>query len=51
MRGHSSRVFPGLRLAVAALLQGDLATVLVELQKGLQTPEHAAFVQKLSEAG
>src|SRR5262249_18427318 len=37
-----SRVFPGLRLAVQALLAGDLATVLAELQKGLGTPEHAA---------
>jgi Uma2 family endonuclease len=44
-----SEVFPGLRLAVAALLEGDLAEVLSELQKGLETNEHAAFVERLSE--
>ena len=43
-----SRAFPGLRLAVDALLARDLATVLVELQKGLDAPEHAAFVDRLS---
>lgn len=42
-----SQIFPGLRLAVRALLTGDLATVLAELQSGLQTPEHAAFVERL----
>jgi len=42
-----SQVFPGLRLAVAVLLEGDLAKVLAELQKGLGTPEHAAFVERL----
>ena len=43
-----SQVFPGLRLAVAALLEGHLALVLSELQKGLSTPEHAAFIAGLS---
>ncbi len=43
-----SRAFPGLRLSVGRLLEGDLAAVLVELQKGLATPEHAAFVEKLA---
>lgn len=42
-----SRVFPGLRLAVDAMLNGDLAAVMAELQSGVQTPEHAAFVQRL----
>lgn len=42
-----SLVFPGLWLAVPALLQGDLAIVLAELQKGLQTPAHQAFVTQL----
>jgi Uma2 family endonuclease len=42
-----SKVFPGLRLAVAALLAGDMATVLAELQKELGAPEHAAFVERL----
>ena len=46
-----SRVFPGLRLAVDALLQGDLAMVLAELRNGLSTPEHAAFVEHLRSAG
>jgi len=45
-----SRVFPGLRLAAAALLSGDLARVLAELQTGLASPEHAAFVERLSKA-
>ncbi len=44
-----SQVFPGLVLAVAALLEGDLAKVLAELQKGLATAEHAAFVERLAE--
>jgi Uma2 family endonuclease len=45
-----SQVFPGLHLAVEALLDGDLASVLAELQKGLETPEHAAFVRRLGGA-
>ena len=44
-----SQAFPGLRLAVNALMGGDLATVLSELQKGLGTAEHAAFVRRLLE--
>ena len=44
-----SQVFPGLRLAVNALMGGDLATVLSELQKGLETIGHAAFVRQLLE--
>ncbi|MBI4673097.1 MAG: Uma2 family endonuclease [Chloroflexi bacterium] len=43
-----SEVFPGLWLAADKLLNGDLAGVLAELQKGLATPEHAAFVAKLA---
>jgi len=43
----SSQVFSGLRLAVGALLEGNLAGVLAELQKGLSTPEHIAFVSRL----
>lgn len=42
-----SQVFPGLHLDVARLLAGDIAGVLVELQKGLATAEHAAFVERL----
>ena len=46
-----SRVFPGLRLAVDALLQEDLARVLAELQSGLSAPEHAAFIEHLRSEG
>ena len=42
-----STVFPGLRLVVEALLAGDVATVLAELQQGLDTDEHTAFVERL----
>lgn len=41
-----SRVFPGLRLDVAALLASDLAGVLSALRDGLGTPEHADFVAR-----
>ena len=44
-----SHVFPGLYLAGQALLDGDLAKVLAELQKGLGTTEHVAFVERLRE--
>ena len=42
-----SEIFPGLDLATEALLKGDLAMVLSELQKGIETSEHAAFVERL----
>ncbi|SRR5713226_1264984 len=45
-----SRTFPGLRLCVPALLGGDLARVLAELQIGLASEEHAAFVRRLASA-
>jgi Uma2 family endonuclease len=44
-----SRAFPGLWLAVAQLLTGNMQHVLAVLQEGLQSPEHAAFVQKLAD--
>ena len=44
-----SEAFPGLRLAVNALMGGDLATVLSELQKGFETTEHSAFIRQLLE--
>ena len=44
-----SQIFPGLRLAVNALIGGDLATVLSELQKRLEATEHAAFIGQLLE--
>lgn len=42
-----SSVFPGLWLDAPALLQGDGRQVMATLQQGLETPEHAAFVQQL----
>ncbi|MBD2680209.1 MULTISPECIES: Uma2 family endonuclease [Nostoc] len=46
-----SRVFPGLWLVVAELLAGNMQPVLTILQAGLQSPEHAAFVEKLADLG
>ena len=43
-----SPTFPGLHLASDALLADDFASVLAELSRGLDTPEHAAFVAVLS---
>lgn len=43
-----SIVFPGLWLNGAAFLAGNMAKVLATLQDGLQSPEHAAFAQKLA---
>jgi Uma2 family endonuclease len=43
-----SLIFPGLRLAVPALLDGDLAAVLAEQQTAFSTPEHRAFVARLA---
>jgi Uma2 family endonuclease len=45
-----STVFPGLWLDPAALLRGDLATVLAVLQRGLNSPEHAEFAARLHRA-
>jgi Uma2 family endonuclease len=42
-----SEVFPGLWLDPAALVRGDLATVLTIVQQGLVSPEHATFVTRL----
>jgi Uma2 family endonuclease len=42
-----SEVFPGLWLDPAALVRGDLATVLAIVQQGLGSPEHATFVAHL----
>lgn len=46
-----SRVFPGLRLDVSALLRGDAAALLAGVQAGVECPEHAAFVKRLTGAG
>ena len=42
-----SQVFPGLCLAVQALLDGDLAKVLAEQQKGFGATEHITFIERL----
>lgn len=44
-----SRVFPGLWLAVPALLSGEMITVLSVLQEGLNSIEHQKLVQQLAE--
>jgi Uma2 family endonuclease len=41
-----SEVFPGLWLDVPALIRGDLAAVLAALQRGVDSAEHVAFLQK-----
>jgi Uma2 family endonuclease len=46
-----SEVFPGLWLDPAALVGGDLARVLAVVQQGIASPEHAAFVARLTAAG
>jgi len=43
-----SEVFPGLWLDPQALLAGNLLRVLVVVQLGVKSPEHAAFVQGLA---
>lgn len=48
---YRSEQFPGLWLDSAALLRGDLAAVLAILQQGVASPEHAAFVARLQQAG
>ena len=45
-----SRVFPGLRVAIKALLDGDLAAALGELDNGLRTSAHQAFAARLGSA-
>lgn len=44
-----SETFPGLWLDAAALLRGDLSTVLTTVQRGLSSPEHVEFVRRLSQ--
>lgn len=45
-----STIFPGLWIDPAALARGDLAAVLAVVARGLETPEHAAFVAQLEAA-
>jgi Uma2 family endonuclease len=42
-----STVFSGLWLDAPALLRRDVRQVMATLQHGIETPEHAAFVQQL----
>ncbi|AFY32718.1 Uma2 family endonuclease [Calothrix sp. PCC 7507] len=41
-----SEVFPGLWLALSALLSGEMTTVLSVLQQGLNSLEHQAFIKE-----
>lgn len=45
-----SRIFPGLALNGQALLDGDLARVLADQQRCLETEEHRRFVEALRQA-
>lgn len=45
-----SETFPGLWLDVPALLRDDLPAVKATLEKGIASPEHAAFVERLGAA-
>jgi hypothetical protein len=42
-----SEIFPGLWLDPAALVRGDLATVLAIVRQGQASPEHGAFITRL----
>jgi len=45
---YRSEVFPGLWLDPTALVGGDTTTVSAAIQRGLASPEHAAFVARLN---
>jgi hypothetical protein len=47
---YRSKVFPGLWLDPVALLNGDIVAVFATLDRGLASPEHAAFVAQLADA-
>jgi Uma2 family endonuclease len=44
---YRSKVFPGLWIDAAAIVAGDLRRAIRVLNKGLKSPEHAAFVRRL----
>jgi Uma2 family endonuclease len=49
--GHyHSHVFPGLWLDPAAMIRGELTTVLDLVRRGLASPEHEKFVEQLAAA-
>jgi hypothetical protein len=45
-----STIFPGLWIDPAALVRGDLTAAFAALQQGLNSLEHAAFVERLEQA-
>ena len=47
---YRSAAFPGLWLDPVALLAGDLTALLAALDRGLASPEHAAFLARLAAA-
>ena|SRR5215813_3784445 len=51
LRIDESRVFPGLRLNLGAMLNGDLAKVLMDLQEGIESEQHAAFIKQVESLG
>ncbi len=48
---YRSSTFPGLWLDSNALLSGDNAAVVATLQRGIQSAEHAVFVEELERRG
>ncbi|MGE3821427.1 MAG: hypothetical protein AB7I30_18615, partial [Isosphaeraceae bacterium] len=46
-----SEAFPGLWLNPGALLSGDADALIATLERGLTSPEHEAFVARLSGGG
>ena len=48
---YRSQVFPGLWLDPVALLAGDHRALRAIVERGVATPEHAAFVARLAGAG
>ena len=48
---YRSAVFPGLRLDPAAFFEEDLPRLFAALDLGLESPEHAAFIDRLARAG
>lgn len=46
-----SLVFPGLWLDVGALLDGDMLKVIEVLERGLATPQHGEFVERIRQKG
>ena len=48
---YRSQAFPGLWLDHAALFAGDRARLRAAVDAGMTTPEHAAFVDRMADAG